>query len=64
MAEKEIDRSLRKENRFLSTLEIMSRNPGAVVGAIIIVLIAIACVVVPLVSPYSYSDINPMEALQ
>ena len=42
----------------------MSRNPGAVVGAIIIVLIAIACIVVPLVSPYSYSDINPMEALQ
>lgn len=64
MAEKEIDRSLRKENRFLSTLKIMSRNPGAVVGAIIIVLIAIACIVVPLVSPYSYSDINPMEALQ
>ncbi len=60
----EIDRSLRKENRFLSTLKIMCRNPGAVVGAVIIVLIAIACIVVPLVSPYSYSDINPLEALQ
>lgn len=60
----EIDRSLRKENRFLSTLKIMCRNPGAVVGAVIIVLIAIACIVVPLVSPYSYSDINPLEVLQ
>jgi len=58
------DRSNRKENRFLTTLRIMGHNPGAVAGAIIILLIILACVIIPAVSPYSYSDINPMEALQ
>lgn len=64
MSEYKIDRSLKKENRFLTTLKIMSRNPGAVAGAVIVLLIVLACVIVPLVSPYSYSDINPMAALQ
>lgn len=64
MSDLHIDRSLKKENRFITTLRIMSRNPGAVAGTVIVLLIVAASIIVPLVSPYSYSDINPLEALQ
>lgn len=64
MNEIQFDRSLKKENRFITTLKIMSRNPGAVAGTVIVLLIIASSIIVPMLSPYSYSDINPMEALQ
>lgn len=57
------DRSSKKENRMLTTLKLMLKNPGAVAGMIIFCCIIIACFVIPLISPYTYQDINPGEAL-
>lgn len=56
--------SLKKENRALSTLRRILKNPGSVAGIIIIAIILGACVIVPMVSPYTYSQIDPGNALQ
>lgn len=56
--------TLKKENRFISTVKLVLKNPGSVAGIIIILLIILACVIVPLVSPYTYSQIDPTNALQ
>ncbi|MCC8098890.1 MAG: ABC transporter permease [Clostridiales bacterium] len=54
----------KRENQILATAKIVLKNPGSVAGIIMIALIIIACVVVPLVSPYTYSQIDPSHALQ
>lgn len=54
----------KKENRVWVTLCRVMKNPGSVAGLIIILLIIGACVVVPMVSPYSYSQISPADSLQ
>ena len=57
------DRSSKKENRVLTTMKLMMRNPGAVAGMIIFTGIILACFIIPLVSPYTYQQIDPSNAL-
>ena len=58
------DRSSKKENRALTTIRLVLKNPGSVAGIIIFLAIILACIIIPLVSPYTYSQIDPGNALQ
>ena len=47
------DRSSKKENRALTTIRLVLKNPGSVAGIIIFLAIILACIIIPLVSPYT-----------
>lgn len=52
-----------KENRVMTTIRRVLKNPGSIAGIIIIAAIIAACIIVPMISPYHYSDIDPVNAL-
>lgn len=58
------DRTHKKESRFLTTVQRVLKNPGSVAGILIFLAIIGACIVIPMVSPYSYAQIDPGNALQ
>ena len=64
MKAEEKDRSSKKENRALTTIRLILKNPGSVAGIIIFSAIVLACIIIPAVSPYTYSQIDPGNALQ
>ena len=60
--EKVVDRSQKKESRMRDALKIMVRKPTCLLGMIMIVLMVVCIFVVPLISPYSFEQINPSNA--
>ena len=54
-------KTLKKENRFLELTKRLFRNKGALIGVIVMVIILLAVAIGPLLSPYHYAMLDPMN---
>ena len=62
--EEKKQKSYEKQNQFLEVLKRLVKNKTAVAGFIIFIILALASICAPLLTPYSYSTPSPAEALQ
>ena len=54
------DNTYKKENAFLVLAKRMSRNKNAMFGLTLFVILVLAIIIVPIVSPYQYDKMDVM----
>ena len=58
------DNTYKKENAFLVLAKRMSRNKNAMFGLTLFVILVLAIIIVPIVSPYQYDKMDLMIQMQ
>lgn len=52
---------LKKQNRFLTLMKRLFRNKGALAGVIVMILLLLATIFGPMLSPYNYAQLDPFN---
>ena len=58
MFKREKDNAEKKESQFLVIVKRLSKNPNAVFGMVLLLILVIGVIFVPMISPYEYSKMD------